>query len=139
VPRVRELVAEATAVPELLHTTLAAVCDECGALEAHMQAVERQLAALAATMPDVTLLQTIPGVGLITATALVARVNEIRRFYPDHHDAPRASRPCGRPRRCAARSLDPCSRRGRHATMRRRKPSSQAVDVSSSNALHLSS
>jgi hypothetical protein len=39
------------------------------------------------------------------------------------HDAPRASRP-RRLRRCAARSLDPCSRRGLTALMRRRTPSS---------------
>ena len=37
------------------------------------------------------------------------------------HGAPRASRPCGRLRRCAARSLDPCSRRGLNAPMRRRQ------------------
>jgi hypothetical protein len=40
---------------------------------------------------------------------------------PDRHAAPRASRPCGRLRRCATRSLDPCSRRGHVAAMRRRK------------------
>ena len=33
------------------------------------------------------------------------------------HGAPRASRPCGRLRRCAPRSLDPCSRRGLGAAM----------------------
>ncbi len=168
-------------------------------------------------MPDVTLLQTVPGVGLITATALVASVGDIRRFRSGRHfasylgptpkedsatmhrrlgaiskqgdaylrmllihgarsllchakacanpsalqhwalqtqqrrghniaavavanklarivwavwheqrrchDAPRASRP-HRLRRCAARSLDPCSRRGLTAPMRRRTPSS---------------
>ena len=36
------------------------------------------------------------------------------------HDAPRASRP-RRLRRCAARSLNPCSRRGLTAAMRRRR------------------
>ena len=81
VPRVRQLLAEATAVPQLLHPALAAACDEIGALEAHVQAVERQLAVLASDLPDVTLLQTVPGVGLITATALVARVTDIRRFH----------------------------------------------------------
>ena len=45
-----------------------------------MHAVEQQLAALAADMADATLLQTVPGVGLITATALVALVTDIRRF-----------------------------------------------------------
>jgi transposase len=80
VPRVRALLAEPTPVPVLLHVTLAAACDEIQALEANMHAVEQQLAALAADLPDVTLLQTVPGVGLITATALIALVSDIRRF-----------------------------------------------------------
>jgi transposase len=54
VPRVRELVADATTVPMLLHTTLVAACDEIEVLESNMRAVERQLAALAADMADVT-------------------------------------------------------------------------------------
>ena len=52
-----------------------------------MRAVERQLTALAREMADVTLLQTVPGVGLITATALVARVGDIRRFRSCRHSA----------------------------------------------------
>jgi transposase len=39
----------------------------------------------------------------------------------DSHGTPRASRPCGRLRRCASRSLDPCSRRGLSTAMRRRQ------------------
>ena len=75
VPRVRALLAEPPPCPMLLHTTLAAACDEIAVLEANMRAVERQLAALASDMPDAQLLQTVPGVGLITATALVALVD----------------------------------------------------------------
>ena len=66
---------------------LAAACDEIAALETNMRAVERQLAALAPQMPDVTLLQTVPGVGLLTATALVALVGDIRRFPSGRHFA----------------------------------------------------
>lgn len=80
VPRVRALLTEPASVPVLLHATLAAACDEIDELEAKMHAVEQQLAALAADLPDVTLLQTVPGVGLITATALIALVSDIRRF-----------------------------------------------------------
>ncbi len=87
VPVIRTLLAEPTTVPMLLHTTLAAACDEIDGLEANMRAVERQLTALAADMADVTLLQTIPGVGLITATALVALVTDIRRFPSGRHFA----------------------------------------------------
>jgi len=86
VPRVRAL-HEAPAVPPLLHATLAAACDEIEMLEVNMRAVERQLAALADDLPDVQLLQTVPGVGLITATALVALVTDIRRFPSGRHFA----------------------------------------------------
>jgi transposase len=39
----------------------------------------------AADMADVMLLQTVPGAGLITATALVALVTDIRRFPSGRH------------------------------------------------------
>ena len=87
VPRVRALLAEATAVPLLLDTTLTAACDEIDRLEANMHIVERQLARLGSDMADVTLLQTVPGVGLITATALIALVTDIRRFRSGRHFA----------------------------------------------------
>ena len=86
-PRVRALLADATVVPMLLHTTLEAACDEIDGLDVNMRAVERQLAALATDMAEVTLLQTVPGVGLITATALVALVTDIRRFRSGRHFA----------------------------------------------------
>jgi transposase len=86
-PRVRTLLVEPMGVPTLLHTTLAAACDEIELLEANMRAVERQLAALATDLTDVTLLQTVPGVGLITATALIALVADIRRFPSGRHFA----------------------------------------------------
>ena len=87
VPRVRELLGEPAAVPELMRPTLARTCDEIGVLETNMRDVERQLAALAKQLPDVTLLQTVPGVGLLTATALVAVVGDIRRFRSSRHFA----------------------------------------------------
>jgi transposase len=87
VPPVRTLLVDPTAVPGLLHSTLAAACDDIDALETQMRATERRLDAVAADMPDVTLLQTVPGIGLITATALVARVTDIRRFRSGRHFA----------------------------------------------------
>ena len=74
-------------MPTLVRSTLAAACDEIDVRQANMRAVERQLAALASEMSDVTLLQTVPGVGLITATALVALVTDIRRFPSGRHFA----------------------------------------------------
>lgn len=87
VPRVRALVGEPTTVPWPLHTTLAAACDEIAMLETNMRAIERQLGALASEMADVMLLQTVPGVGVITATALAALVADIRRFPSGRHFA----------------------------------------------------
>jgi transposase len=71
VPRVRELLVEPTPVPALVRPALANACDEIAALEAKMEAVEHQLRAIGRTMPDLARLQTVPGVGLLTATALV--------------------------------------------------------------------
>jgi len=87
VPQVRALLQDLTAVPIALQTTLAAACDEIAGLEENMHAVERQLAALATTLPDVELLQTVPGVGLLTATALVALVADMCRFPSGRHFA----------------------------------------------------
>jgi transposase len=67
-------------MPVLMRSTLANTCDEIGVLETNMRAVERQLTAVARQLPDVALLQTVPGVGLLTATALIALVGDIRRF-----------------------------------------------------------
>jgi transposase len=87
VPRVRALLSEEPSVPIVLHTTLATACDEIEGLEANIRAVERQLAALASEMAEVALLQTVPGVGVLTATALVALVTDIRRFPSGRHFA----------------------------------------------------
>jgi transposase len=87
VPRVRELLAEPRAVPVLMRATLASASEEIGALETKMRDVDRQLTALARQLPDATLLQTVPGVGLLTATALIALVGDIRRFDSGRHFA----------------------------------------------------
>jgi transposase len=88
VPRVRERLAGPTpVVPVLMRTTVASICDEIGVLETNMRNVERQLTAVARQCPDVTLLQTVPGVGLLTATALIALVGDIRRFHSGRHCA----------------------------------------------------
>lgn len=87
VPAVRAEIAEGTAVPRVMHHVLTAACEELAMLETSMAAVERQLAALAAQMPDIVRLQTIPGIGLITASALVACVGDATRFPDGRHFA----------------------------------------------------
>ena len=88
VPGVRELLAEPTSqVPDLLRAPLGAACDEIDTLEVNIQVIERQLADFAHQIATVPLLQTIPGVGLLTATALVALVGDIHRFASGRHFA----------------------------------------------------
>lgn len=68
------------AVPILLRPALQTVLAEIVALETQAEAVRTELTRLAAQMPDVELLLTVPGVGILTATALVAFVGDIHRF-----------------------------------------------------------
>ena len=75
VPQVRALVEDAEAsVPMALRPSLAALCDEIRTLEQRIHGLERELAALAQQVPHVAHLRTIPGIGLLNATALVACV-----------------------------------------------------------------
>lgn len=54
-------------------------------------------------------------------TSAVRSMMPVLDATPSGHVVPRASRPCGRLRRCATRSLDTCSRRGISALMRQRQ------------------
>jgi transposase len=88
VPRVHELLGEPTdTVPVAMRGSVANACAEIEVLEEHMRHAERQLTALARQLPDTTLVQTVPGVGVLTATALVALVGDIRRFRSSRHFA----------------------------------------------------
>ncbi len=81
VPRVSELVEDpGSGIPGALRASLHEMCLEIRELEARMRQVERQLEALARQMPVVVRLRQIPGIGLLTATALVAFVGDVRRF-----------------------------------------------------------
>jgi transposase len=81
VPKVELLVGDPSlGLPEPLRAVLPRICEEIRTLEKDLQQVERQLRALAAQLPVVQNLLSIPGIGLITATALVAFVGDVRRF-----------------------------------------------------------
>jgi len=67
-------------VPEALRPALVQACEEIQQLEKRIQSVERQLSSLATQIPVISQLRTIPGVGLLTATAIVAFVGDIQRF-----------------------------------------------------------
>jgi len=65
------------ALPDLLRHTVALVVDEIRALETRIATIDRQLARVAAEHPVAQRLQHVPGVGVLTATALVGAVNHI--------------------------------------------------------------
>jgi transposase len=82
-----QLAATDTALPAARRPALQSALEEIGDLERRLRAVERQIAALATVTPAVAALRTIPGVGLLTATALVAFVGNATRFPTARHFA----------------------------------------------------
>ena len=74
-------------LPDALRAIFAEACREIREIEARIKLAERQLASLAEQLPPVEHLQTIPGVGLMTSTALVGFIGDIRRFPSGRHFA----------------------------------------------------
>ena len=88
VPTVRELLCDQEAeIPQALRPALAAAADEIGDLEKRLTEVERQIVAVARETPSVARLRTVPGVGLLIATSLVAFVGDPHRFPSGRHFA----------------------------------------------------
>ncbi len=88
VPGVMGLIEDAdTDIPPVVREMFYQVCGEIRELEAHIESVEGELKALASQMPEVERLRSIPGVGLLTATAMVGFVDDIRRFRSCRHFA----------------------------------------------------
>lgn len=80
-PRALELLHDSTsAVPEAIRPTLDSLCSDIHDLELRIKAVEKQLAELARDIPATKCLLSVPGIGLLTATALIAFVGEVHRF-----------------------------------------------------------
>jgi transposase len=86
VPAVWSLIEDAESeLPDPLRPALAEVCQEIRQLEARIKQLERQLEAMAEQLPIVAHLLTIPGIGLLTATALYAFIGDIHRFRSGRH------------------------------------------------------
>jgi transposase len=86
VPRVGELVSDAASeIPHALRPALAEATREIRELEARIREIERSLQALVRDSAVVVRLRTVPGVGLLTATALVAFVGDVQRFPSGRH------------------------------------------------------
>ncbi len=77
-----------TAVPELIRGSARLLVEEIRLLEARIAQVERELAAAARLSPACTTLLSIPGIGLLTATALVAATSgDVSHFQDARHFA----------------------------------------------------
>jgi len=87
-PQVRFLVADAeSGLPDGLRAMVNAACDQVESLGAHIRQAERQLEALAEQTPVVERLRSVPGIGLMTSTAIVAFVGDVQRFPSGRHFA----------------------------------------------------
>jgi transposase len=64
----------ASAIPSMLRSEMFATLQEVRSLEARIGQLERELADMVRSIPACQLLMTIPGIGLLTATALAAAV-----------------------------------------------------------------
>lgn len=85
-PQVLELVSDAdSGLPDGLRPALVEAAREIRELEAHIRGVERSLEAMSRTSDVARWLRTIPGVGLLTATALLAFVGDVARFPSGRH------------------------------------------------------
>ena len=142
-PHVRALLADADAsVPGLLRVALGEAIREIVELEERIRAIERQLATAAEPAFVISRLRTIPGIGVLTATALVAAVGDVQRFPSARHfaRATSASRPANIPRDRIGTSAQSASRaiptsecssstaRGRCCITRSRRPPRRRTD-----------
>lgn len=81
VPHALEYLGDAEAeIPDLVRPFLAEACDEIIELKRRSESVDRQLKRIAREDRVARRLCTIPGIGFVTATALVAFVGGVRRF-----------------------------------------------------------
>jgi transposase len=86
--RVQEVIEDAdTKLPVALRELLHQLVLEIGELGKRIKAVEKQLEALAIQTPVVEQLRSIPGIGLLSSTALMGFVGEISRFPSGRHFA----------------------------------------------------
>ena len=79
IPRARAAL-EQDVVPDFLRHALLETLEEIDALQDKAESIRKTLTRLAEHMPAATHLMTIPGIGVLTATALVAFVGDPYRF-----------------------------------------------------------
>ena len=85
-PSVRLLIEDAdSAIPDPLRPVVALACDEIETLTQKIKHSERELETLARAIPQIMRILTIPGVGMIVATAFFAFVGDVTRFPSGRH------------------------------------------------------
>jgi len=89
VERIERVLADPhSAVPELIRGTMKLLVEEIRLLEARTAQLERELTVIARSSPACTTLLSIPGVGLLTATAMVAATSgSVQHFRDARHFA----------------------------------------------------
>jgi transposase len=86
IPTVQILIEDPeSSIPLALRPTLRESCAEILHLGDRIKDIERQIETLATENPIVQRLRTIPGIGLLTATTLIAFVGDIHRFPSCRH------------------------------------------------------
>ena len=84
----RVLAEPRSGIPDLLRPTCVLLVEEVRLLEARIGALERELAALARHSPACATLLSVPGIGLLTSTAMVAATSgDVTHFKDARHFA----------------------------------------------------
>jgi transposase len=84
----RAVADEQSALPQLLRSTMQLLLDEIRVLETRIAQLERTLATAVAESPACKLLMTIPGIGLLTSTAIAAATSgSVSHFTSARHFA----------------------------------------------------
>ena len=76
----RLLADEHSAIPAMLRAPMRLALEEIGLIEARIEVLERELAAIARQSEACQALASVPGIGLLTSTAMVAAVGDARSF-----------------------------------------------------------
>jgi transposase len=71
---------EHSGIPAMLRTPMRLVLEEIRLMEARIETLERELAAIARESPACHALASVPGIGLLTSTAMVAAVGDPKSF-----------------------------------------------------------
>ena len=83
----RLLADEYSAIPAMLRAPMRLALEEIRLMEARIDALERELAAMARQSEACQALASVPGIGLLTSTAMVAAVGDPRTFRSARHYA----------------------------------------------------